>query len=145
MPALAYAAPSSVEEAVRALAGASGLAKLLSGGTDLLVQLRSGRTAPALIVDTKKIPGISGIRLCLPNRRAGRAFRVRHQHRCIVGCGRNHCAQYREREWKGASFLKDLFLNFWNNRAGKMRAFLAERQQLVGRGADEEAIVMRLG
>lgn len=62
MPMLAYTAPSTVEEAVRALAGASGLAKVLSGGTDLLVQLRSGRTKPALIVDTKKIPGISGIR-----------------------------------------------------------------------------------
>ena len=59
---LAYAVPSTVEEAVRALAGASGLAKVLSGGTDLLVQLRSGRVSPDLIVDTKKIPGISGIR-----------------------------------------------------------------------------------
>ena len=58
---LAYAAPSTVEEAVRILAGASGVAKVLSGGTDLLVQLRSGRAKPELIVDTKKIPGISGI------------------------------------------------------------------------------------
>jgi carbon-monoxide dehydrogenase medium subunit len=58
---LAYTAPSTVEEAVRALAGASGVAKVLSGGTDLLVQLRSGRAKPDLIVDTKKIPGISGI------------------------------------------------------------------------------------
>lgn len=59
---LAYTAPSTVEEAVRALAGASGVAKVLSGGTDLLVQLRSGRVRPDLIVDTKRIPGISGIR-----------------------------------------------------------------------------------
>ena len=58
---LAYSAPSTVEEVVRILAGASGVAKVLSGGTDLLVQIRSGRTRPALIVDTKKIPGISGI------------------------------------------------------------------------------------
>jgi carbon-monoxide dehydrogenase medium subunit len=62
MPALGYAAPSTIEDAVRILAGASGVAKVLSGGTDLLVQLRSGRIKPDLIVDTKKIPGISGIR-----------------------------------------------------------------------------------
>jgi CO/xanthine dehydrogenase FAD-binding subunit len=62
MRTLGYAAPSSIEDAVRVLSGASGVAKVLSGGTDLLVQLRSGRSKPDLIVDTKKIPGISGIR-----------------------------------------------------------------------------------
>jgi carbon-monoxide dehydrogenase medium subunit len=59
---LGYKAPETVEEAVHVLAGASGLAKVLSGGTDLLVQLRSGRAKPDLIVDIKRIPGISGIR-----------------------------------------------------------------------------------
>jgi carbon-monoxide dehydrogenase medium subunit len=62
MSSLSYAAPTTVDEAVKILSGASGLAKVLSGGTDLLVQLRSGRLKPDVIVDTKKIPGIIGIR-----------------------------------------------------------------------------------
>jgi CO/xanthine dehydrogenase FAD-binding subunit len=62
MTALSYSAPSSVEDAIRILSGAGGLAKVLAGGTDLLVQLRSGRVKPDLIVDTKKIPGMIGIR-----------------------------------------------------------------------------------
>ncbi|MGH7152826.1 MAG: FAD binding domain-containing protein [Acetobacteraceae bacterium] len=62
MPRLNYASPTTVNEAVALLAGSTGLAKLLSGGTDLLVQLRSGRVKPDLIVDTKKIPGMIGIR-----------------------------------------------------------------------------------
>ena len=53
---LDYTAQSTVEEAVHILAGAPTTAKVLSGGTDLLVQLRSGRAKPGLIVDIKKIP-----------------------------------------------------------------------------------------
>jgi CO/xanthine dehydrogenase FAD-binding subunit len=62
MPRVNYAAPSTIDEAVSILAGASGLAKIMSGGTDLLVQLKSGRTRPEMIVDTKRIPGMIGIR-----------------------------------------------------------------------------------
>ncbi|MBV9777550.1 MAG: FAD binding domain-containing protein, partial [Acetobacteraceae bacterium] len=62
MPSLNYASPTTVNEAVSLLAGAPGLAKVLSGGTDLLVQLRSGRVRPELIVDTKRLPGLIGIR-----------------------------------------------------------------------------------
>jgi carbon-monoxide dehydrogenase medium subunit len=62
MPRVNYVAPTSIDEAVKALAASAGLAKVLSGGTDLLVQLRSGRLKPELIVDTKRIPGMIGIR-----------------------------------------------------------------------------------
>ncbi|MSO65803.1 MAG: xanthine dehydrogenase family protein subunit M [Alphaproteobacteria bacterium] len=57
-----YAAPSTVEEAVRLLAGAGGKAKVLAGGTDLIVQLRLGRTTAELVVDAKRIQGLIGIR-----------------------------------------------------------------------------------
>jgi CO/xanthine dehydrogenase FAD-binding subunit len=62
MPSLTYAAPATVEEVVHALAGAAGTAKPLAGGTDLLVQLRTGRAKPDLIVDTKRIPAMIGVR-----------------------------------------------------------------------------------
>jgi len=62
MPRVSYTAPSTVDEAVKALAGATGQTRVLSGGTDLLVQLKSGRARPELIVDAKGIPGLIGIR-----------------------------------------------------------------------------------
>jgi carbon-monoxide dehydrogenase medium subunit len=61
LPQLDYLSPTTAEDAVRALA-ADGSAKVLSGGTDLLVQLRAGRIRPSLIVDLKRIPGAIGIR-----------------------------------------------------------------------------------
>ena len=62
MPNLNFSAPTTVDEAVRALATAQGLAKPLSGGTDLLVQMRTGRVRPEVIVDLKRIPELIGIR-----------------------------------------------------------------------------------
>jgi CO/xanthine dehydrogenase FAD-binding subunit len=62
MPSLSFTAPTTVDEAINALARAPGLAKPLAGGTDLLVQMRSGRVKPELIVDTKRIPELIGIR-----------------------------------------------------------------------------------
>ena len=56
-----YVAPSSVDEAVKALMGAPS-AKVLAGGTDLIVQMRAGRASPGAVVDLKRIPGSIGIR-----------------------------------------------------------------------------------
>ena len=55
MTTVRYEAPGSIDEAVALLAAANGAAYLLAGGTDLLVQLRSGLIKPALIVDLKRI------------------------------------------------------------------------------------------
>ena len=55
MESMRYEAPKSVEAAVELLAGASGEARVLAGGTDLLVQLRSAMVEPALMVDIKYI------------------------------------------------------------------------------------------
>src|SRR5207237_9225557 len=62
MPRVSYTAPTSIDDAVKALAASAGVAKVLSGGTDLLVQLKSGRVRPEVIVDAKRIPGLIGIR-----------------------------------------------------------------------------------
>ena len=61
MYAPSFAAPTTVVEAVQLLANASGVARVLAGGTDLLVQLRSGMLKPDLIVDTKGIPELRTI------------------------------------------------------------------------------------
>ena len=61
MYAPSFAAPTTVAEAVQLLANASGVARVLAGGTDLLVQLRSGILKPDLIVDTKQIPELRTI------------------------------------------------------------------------------------
>jgi len=61
MPSPAYHAPDTIEQAVALLAGDAG-ARPLSGGTDLIVQMRSGRSAPSALVDLKRISGMSGMR-----------------------------------------------------------------------------------
>jgi CO/xanthine dehydrogenase FAD-binding subunit len=51
-----YEAPDSLEGAVALLAAANGDARVLAGGTDLLVQMRADVLEPELIVDIKRIP-----------------------------------------------------------------------------------------
>ena len=51
----------SAKAAAIALAEEPGLARVLAGGTDLLVQMKAGSLAIDLVVDIKKIPGIRDI------------------------------------------------------------------------------------
>ncbi len=55
MVELRYEAPQSLEAAVALLAGASGTARLLAGGTDVIVQMETDLIEPQLLVDIKKI------------------------------------------------------------------------------------------
>ena len=61
MTDIQYLAPGTLDEAVGAFAAASGAARILAGGTDLLVQMRAGVVRPGLIVDIKKIPEMTSI------------------------------------------------------------------------------------
>ncbi len=50
-----YEAPETLDAALTLLGRAGDTARVLAGGTDLLVQLRAGRIAPELLVDVKRI------------------------------------------------------------------------------------------
>ena len=61
MADIRYLAPSSLDEAVKAFADAGSAARILAGGTDLLVQMRAGSQKPGVIVDIKNIPEMTQI------------------------------------------------------------------------------------
>ena len=54
-----YASPSSLSEAVDLLAQHGDRARILAGGTDIIVQLRTGRRTPDLLIDAKTIPELN--------------------------------------------------------------------------------------
>ncbi len=56
-----YVSPHSVSEAVSLLAEHKEKARLLAGGTDILVQLRVKRRQPDLLIDVKSIPELNEI------------------------------------------------------------------------------------
>jgi CO/xanthine dehydrogenase FAD-binding subunit len=60
----AYARPSTLAEAVAILEERGPEARVLAGGTDLLIRLRDGSMSPAVVVDVKRIPELApGIRV----------------------------------------------------------------------------------
>jgi carbon-monoxide dehydrogenase medium subunit len=61
MTDIQYLAPRTLDEAIGAFAAAGSAARVLAGGTDLLVQMRSGAVRPGLIVDIKKIAEMTAI------------------------------------------------------------------------------------
>ena len=61
MQALDYASVGSVKEVIDLLVSNDGKARILCGGTDLLVQLRENRRTAELLIDVKQIPGLTAI------------------------------------------------------------------------------------
>ena len=59
---LRYEAPETLQAAVALLAGASGPARILAGGTDVIVQMETDLIEPQLLVDIKKIPEVRQIK-----------------------------------------------------------------------------------
>src|SRR5882672_886037 len=61
MTDLRYEAPATLQAAVALLACATGPARVLAGGTDVIVQMETDLIEPALLVDIKKIPEVRQI------------------------------------------------------------------------------------
>lgn len=60
-PSFEYASPGSLAEASRLLAANPG-AKLLAGGHSLIPMMRFRLAEPPLVIDLRRVPGLSGIR-----------------------------------------------------------------------------------
>jgi carbon-monoxide dehydrogenase medium subunit len=61
MTDIRYLAPRTLDDAVGAFAAAAGAARILAGGTDLLVQMRAGTVRPGTIIDIKGIAEMTAI------------------------------------------------------------------------------------
>ena len=65
MHAINYESPKTIAEAVKLLAAHGEKARPLSGGTDLIIQLRAGTRRPEFVVDVKQIPELHRISFSL--------------------------------------------------------------------------------
>ena len=56
-----YLFPATVQEALEMLAAHGGQARIIAGGTDLVLQSQRGQRAATVMVDITRIPGLDGI------------------------------------------------------------------------------------
>lgn len=61
LPSFDYVRPSTADEVSTLLLKHPGEARLFMGGTDLLVRMRDGVLAPRLLIDVKRLPGMTDI------------------------------------------------------------------------------------
>ncbi|HEX6399852.1 MAG TPA: FAD binding domain-containing protein, partial [Actinomycetota bacterium] len=60
MRAFEYERPTALEDVVAILAEHGPQARLLAGGTDLIIRLRDGTLQPRVVVDVKRVDGLDG-------------------------------------------------------------------------------------
>lgn len=77
LPPFEYAAPATLEEAIRLLAAGGGTAKAIAGGQSFVPVLAFRLAAPSLLVDLRKIPGLGRIDLDADGVRLGAKVRWR--------------------------------------------------------------------
>ncbi len=58
-----YVAPTSIDDAVAVLARHGHAARVLAGGTDIIIQTREGRRSVDMLVDVKSVPETTELRL----------------------------------------------------------------------------------
>ena len=58
-----YLSPPNFQELSRMVADYGCQARLLAGGTDLIVNMRCGRDRPSVVVDTKRVAELNQIKL----------------------------------------------------------------------------------
>ena len=62
LPSFEYHAPASIQEALECLCQCAGKAKVLAGGTDLLVSMKKREQVPEHLINLKGIKGLNAIR-----------------------------------------------------------------------------------
>ncbi len=72
----AYHEPTTLREAIEALAAAGDQAQVLAGGTDLIVDMKIERIRPSAVVNLKRIPGLDGIESIAGGTRIGALTKV---------------------------------------------------------------------
>jgi len=71
-----YHEPATLTEAVRILIEEGADARVIAGGTDLVVDMKTGRVRPSAVVNLKGIPGLGGIEAVEGGTRIGALTRV---------------------------------------------------------------------
>lgn len=56
-----YLTPRTIPEAIEALTSYRGEARVIAGGTDLLLKMKAGRLAPKAVINIKRIPELRGL------------------------------------------------------------------------------------